>query len=74
MLDERFAATMRAHIERGIADGVPVRAEEFAHIGWLRRATADHVVGVSLGNVGPDAVQQRDLIHGGALFLGRGPY
>ncbi|WP_288379318.1 cardiolipin synthase ClsB [uncultured Massilia sp.] len=39
VLDERFAATMRAHIERGIADGVPVRAEEFAHIGWLRRAS-----------------------------------
>ena len=37
--DERFAATMRAHIERGIADGVPIHAEEFAHIGWLRRAS-----------------------------------
>lgn len=39
VLDERFAATMRAHIERGIADGMPVRAEEFAHIGWIRRAS-----------------------------------
>lgn len=39
VLDERFAATMRAHIERGIADGVPIRAEEFAHIGWIRRAS-----------------------------------
>lgn len=39
VLDERFAATMRAHIERAILDGVPVRAEEFAHIGWLRRAS-----------------------------------
>ena len=39
VLDERFAATMRARIERGIADGVPVRAEDFAHIGWFRRAS-----------------------------------
>ena len=39
VLDQRFAATMRAHIERGIADGVPVHAEEFAHIGWLSRAS-----------------------------------
>lgn len=39
VLDEKFAATMRAHIERGIADGVPVRAEEFAHIGWFKRAS-----------------------------------
>jgi cardiolipin synthase len=37
--DERFAATVRAHIERAILDGVPVRAEEFAHIGWIRRAS-----------------------------------
>ncbi len=39
VLDERFAASMRAHIERGIADGVPVRAEDFAGIGWIRRAS-----------------------------------
>ena len=39
VLDEKFAATMRAHIERGIADGVPVRPEEFAHIGWFKRAS-----------------------------------
>jgi len=39
VLDTHFAATMRAHIERGIADGVPVRAEEFANVGWLRRAS-----------------------------------
>ena len=39
VLDQRFAATMRAHIERGIADGVLVRAEDFAHIGWFRRAS-----------------------------------
>lgn len=37
--DERFAATVRAHIERGILDGVPVRPEEFADIGWIRRAS-----------------------------------
>lgn len=37
--DERFAATVREHIERAIADGVPVRAEEFAGIGWIRRAS-----------------------------------
>ncbi|WP_020653693.1 cardiolipin synthase ClsB [Massilia niastensis] len=39
VLDGAFAATMRAHIERGIADGVPVCAEEFAHIGWVKRAS-----------------------------------
>lgn len=39
VLDEHFAATMRAHIERGIADGVSIHAEEFAHIGWIRRAS-----------------------------------
>ncbi len=39
VLDERFAATMREHIERGIADGVPVRAEDYAHTGWFRRAS-----------------------------------
>ena len=39
VLDTHFAATMRAHNERGIADGVPVRAEEFANVGWLRRAS-----------------------------------
>jgi cardiolipin synthase len=36
--DPVFAAAMREHIERGIADGVPIRAEEFAHIGWVKRA------------------------------------
>jgi cardiolipin synthase len=39
VLDQKFAATMRAHIERGIADGVPVCAEEFSHIGWFERAS-----------------------------------
>ena len=37
--DPTFAAAMRAHIERGIADGAPVCPQEFAHIGWLRRAS-----------------------------------
>jgi cardiolipin synthase len=36
--DAGFAATMRAHILGGIADGVPVCAEEFEHVGWVRRA------------------------------------
>jgi len=36
--DPVFAASMRAHIERGIADGVEVCPQEFAGIGWLRRA------------------------------------
>ena len=36
--DPVFAASMRAHIERGIADGVEVCPQEFADIGWLRRA------------------------------------
>jgi cardiolipin synthase len=39
VLDEAFAATMRTAIERGIADGIPVCAKEFAHIGWLKRAS-----------------------------------
>lgn len=37
--DPAFAATMRAHIERGIADGKEVCPQEFAHLGWLRRAS-----------------------------------
>lgn len=36
--DPLFAATLREHIERGIADGVEVCPQEFAHTGWLRRA------------------------------------
>jgi len=36
--DPLFAATLRQHIERGIADGVEVCPQEFAHTGWLRRA------------------------------------
>ena len=37
--DPVFTATLRAHIERGIADGVEVCAKEFAHTGWLQRAS-----------------------------------
>jgi cardiolipin synthase len=37
--DPVFTATLRAHIERGIADGVEVCAQEFAHTGWLERAS-----------------------------------
>jgi cardiolipin synthase len=36
--DPVFAATMREHIERGILDGKEVCPQEFADIGWLRRA------------------------------------
>jgi cardiolipin synthase A/B len=38
VLDEKFAATMRTHIERAVHDGVPVCAEEFANISRFRRA------------------------------------
>ncbi|WP_312512342.1 cardiolipin synthase ClsB [Massilia sp.] len=37
--DPAFAATLRRHIERGIADGVEVCPQEFAHTGWLQRAS-----------------------------------
>lgn len=37
--DPVFAATMREHIERGILDSKEVCPQEFAHTGWLRRAT-----------------------------------
>jgi cardiolipin synthase len=36
--DARFAATVREHIERGIADGVQVRREDFEALSWHRRA------------------------------------
>lgn len=36
--DVEFAGTMREHILRGIADGVPICTEDFVHVGWLRRA------------------------------------
>jgi cardiolipin synthase len=32
-----FARAVRAHIERGVADGEPVRMEDFVGIGWVRR-------------------------------------
>ncbi len=35
--DEDFAATMRAHILRGIADGTPICRDEFNNVGWCRR-------------------------------------
>jgi len=35
--DRAFAATVRAHIARGMADGVIVHHDEFAHVGWVRR-------------------------------------
>ncbi len=35
--DAEFAATMREHILRGIADGTPICAEDFEHVGWVRR-------------------------------------
>jgi cardiolipin synthase len=36
--DAQFAASVRAHIEHGMADGVIVHRDEFAHVGWVRRA------------------------------------
>lgn len=35
--DAAFSATLRAYIEQGIADGVPVHEDDFAHIGRVRR-------------------------------------
>ncbi|MES2296209.1 MAG: cardiolipin synthase ClsB [Pseudomonadota bacterium] len=35
--DAVFAQTLRAHIERGIADGVLIEQHDFANTGWLRR-------------------------------------
>jgi cardiolipin synthase len=35
--DAAFAASLRAHIERAMAEGTPVRRDEFANIGWARR-------------------------------------
>ncbi|RJG08432.1 cardiolipin synthase ClsB [Massilia cavernae] len=35
--DHAFAASVRAHIERGMADGVLVHKDDFAHVGWIRR-------------------------------------
>jgi len=36
--DEDFARSMREHILEGMADGVPVLAQEFDNVGWVRRA------------------------------------
>jgi cardiolipin synthase len=36
--DAAFVTALREHIERGIADGVPVDARDFANISWYRRA------------------------------------
>jgi cardiolipin synthase len=36
--DAAFARTMRAHIERGVADGVPIHCDHFAHVGRFKRA------------------------------------
>jgi cardiolipin synthase len=37
--DSSFAATMRDHIERGLADGTPIAPGEFQQVfGWTRRA------------------------------------
>lgn len=35
--DEVFAASLRRHLEQGIADGKPVHIDDFAHIGRFRR-------------------------------------
>jgi cardiolipin synthase len=35
--DAAFAESMREHIARGMADGVVIQREDFAHVGWLRR-------------------------------------
>jgi cardiolipin synthase len=35
--DAAFAAMVRRHVERGIADGVQVVPEEFRQVGWVRR-------------------------------------
>lgn len=36
--DAVFAAELRAHIERGVVEGVVIPAEDFADIAWYRRA------------------------------------
>jgi cardiolipin synthase len=37
--DPAFAASVRAHIERGIADAVPVALADYEHLGWARRTS-----------------------------------
>ena len=36
--DAAFAAIMRRHIVRGIADGTPICPDDFENVGWVRRA------------------------------------
>ena len=36
--DVGFATSMREHIEHGIAEGVPIRVEDFEDVGWFKRA------------------------------------
>ncbi|HEV7616991.1 MAG TPA: cardiolipin synthase ClsB [Burkholderiaceae bacterium] len=36
--DARFAQQLRAHIERGVADGKTIKLDDFAHIPWYKRA------------------------------------
>jgi cardiolipin synthase len=36
--DAHFACELRSHIQHGIADGVPVRLEDFSDMPWYRRA------------------------------------
>lgn len=36
--DAQFAASMRAHIEAGIADGVVIAVDHFKHVGRIKRA------------------------------------
>lgn len=36
--DDAFACSLRKQIQRGIDDGIEVLPEEFAHIGWYRKA------------------------------------
>ena len=35
--DAAFALSMREHIARGMADGVVIQRDDFAHVGWVRR-------------------------------------
>ncbi len=39
--DAAFSAALRRHIQHGVADGVPVRLQDFANIPWYKRACYD---------------------------------
>jgi cardiolipin synthase len=41
--DAAFATALRKHIENGVADGVPMKLEEFANIPWYKRVLYDAV-------------------------------